>query len=189
MTHKGNKSDETIVLEKLFIGIMRAYGMEVFYEYQCGTGTIDFVVGFHSHKPGYMYHEGMTGVELKSSMSDFRTGNGLNIKTFPFTYMLVPERIAYSAIKHMEKNVEFNHVGLLVLMDDYYMEIHKHAEFLSELERNSIMIPRIKESHFTEYIDAVAYGMSDDCVSCHNYETNETWTERVTIEVKREKLQ
>ena len=190
MTHKGNKSDKTIMLEKLFIAIMRANNMQVFYEYACGTGVIDFVVGLPGEKPDRMKWSGMTGVELKSSMADFRTGNGLNIYAYPYTYILVPEDIAYSAIKHMQQDTKFDHVGVLVLKDDYTLEIHKHAKFKEDLWFYSEMDKRLKKYPETCYMDSVELGLAEDdsIITCHNYETNETWQVKSFFETKVERV-
>lgn len=190
MTHKGNKSDYTKLLEELFVGIMRAHGAEVHYEVQCGTGVIDFVVGDGDGTDEHrMYYEGMTGVELKSTMNDFRTWNGLNVNAYPYTYILVPEKIAYSAMKRLERFEELRHVGLIVIMDDCTIDMYKHAAFNPNV-RTGKMVKHIEEDGFDDYQDSVAYYLNgSDYVPFHNYETGETWYETISVDFKRTKIQ
>ena len=178
MQHKGNKSEETIRVEQLFMAIMHTLNMAVCYEWKCGNGTIDFVVGTDAGK-GKIYWEGMTGVELKTTMNDLRTGNGLNVRAFPFNYLLVPEKIAYSAVKYMERySGYFGHVGLLVLMDDYTLDIHRPATVILPDERNhGYHTNTVNLSEFEKYYDSVAFALGqfgDNPVTVHNFKTNET---------------
>lgn len=193
MQHKGNKNDITIAVEKVFIGICRAVGMEIFYEYACGTGTVDFVVGISADKDERsMYYAGQTGVELKTSMNDLRTWNGLNIRAFPYNYILVPENIAYSAMRHMERyNKEFKHVGLIVLMDDYSLVVQRYATPIMPKELTP-MNKRCEEDKYASYPDSVALlvAFQDEktVVSVHNFNTGKTHSEKVEITCKRTKI-
>jgi len=190
MQHKGNKSEETIRCEQLFMAVMRALGMTCFYEQRIGTGTIDFVVGQNAGD-SRMYYDGMTGVELKATMNDLRTGNGLNVRAFPFNYVLVPEKIAYSAVKYMEKYPkDFRHVGLLVLMDDYTLDIHRYASPVMP-ESNKELMQQINKAEFEQYHDSVALALGhfgDNPVTVHNFKTNESKTVKIWFEVEEKEV-
>ena len=194
MQHKGNKSEETIKCEQLFVSIVSTLEMGFLYEQYCGTGTIDFVVGDKA-KGNAIYYCGMTGVELKTSMNDMRTWNGLNVKAYPYNYLLVPEKIAYSAFRRMEQySDEFDHVGLLVLEEeDYTLNLFKQAKFIVPSDRNTELMKRIRSNvdEYADYYDSVAYMLGvhgDNPVSVHNFKTNETRIVRLQCIISEEDI-
>ena len=200
MKHTGSKNDMTITTEIALISAVRAAGLEVFYEYSCNSLSrhykIDFVVG-KSAGNGEMYIQGMTGVELKTSMSNLCAGGGLNIKSFPYNYILVPEYMAYAAIKYMMQNEKrFWHVGLLVLREDYSFVICKYAEFINPNPYSESAIDIEKENP-TDYQDSVAQMVSvsnpNTVISVHNFQTGETrketWKYRLNRKQAKDKAE
>ena len=107
----GNKSVDTIILEKQFEAIIRTLGGDCLYEYKifkrptnsweiARPFKVDFVVALRG-KDGKPSYRSFAGVELKNDIYDLSGSYGKNFFSFVFNYLLVPERISERAAKYM----------------------------------------------------------------------------------------
>lgn len=175
----GNKSVETIILEKQFEAIVRALGGDCLYEYKIFKRPpngyelvhpfkVDFVVSLKGEdsKPTYRT---FTGVELKNDIYDLMGAYGKNFFSFVFNYLLVPERISERAAKYMSSVVEYKHVGILVLCDNGELIMRKKASaFLEDDKDFDTQYMSAIENSEDELQDAI------DCLINHTEAAEET---------------
>lgn len=147
---KGNKSTNTIICESMLRGIAHMNCFACWPEVSVDKGKIDFVLGRADGEDiNRMHMDSATGIELKVSWSDFCSGNGRHVFSYHYNYFLVPEEMVYKVQKYIEKNVEYDHVGILVVTDEYTLEIARYAKFIPFSNRSD---QRLKDYENDTYI-------------------------------------
>ena len=180
---KYNKSIRSMTAEYQFRSIIRTMGGKYLYEYSfmkhphSGLAVVDFVVGISGkgQDEDFITINSMTGVELKTTIGDLRSGYGINFNSFRFNYLLVPADIAFSAIQFMKSKIEFNHVGILVIQEDGLLCMERSASVVRSDDEFSRDLR--KDLSVIESFDSIAYlmawsGQSDCQVPYYNAESD-----------------
>lgn len=131
----------------------------MYREETCGfhdDKRIDAVIRLASIEDGKekTFHLG-TGIEVKTSYTDFNSGKGINFYSYPHTYLLVTKFDKYEKAIEQTK-LAAPHVGILVY-DNFNIEILKKAQFYNYYDR--YLLSKINIISDEEYFEKNNYKM------------------------------
>ena len=126
-----HESVASMIIRRQFQSQAIALGYSVRHEVIVCGGRIDMVLGNGDVINQTMSSHSMTGIELKISLSDLKNQweTGKNFYNFHYNYLLIPNDIAYSALKYVNSNIKYGHVGVIVYDVNGMLHVERIASY------------------------------------------------------------
>jgi len=143
---KNNESDYSIIIRRQFEAQAVGLGFSVWHEVGVCGGRIDMVLGMGKGnvEEQTMVPATMTGIELKISLSDLKNKfeRGKNFYSFHYNYLLIPNDIAYSAMRYVKSRTDYNHIGVIVFDENCILHVERFASYYE---------PKVPHDYVREY--------------------------------------